>query len=160
MPYAVIGGNAVGLWVSRVDESLVRSTRDVDVLLRRDDLERAIVAMEAARFVYRHVAGMNVFLDGPDAKVGDAVRVLFANERVRPSDVAAAPDVVDVESDPRFTVASLRALVRLKLIAFRDKDRTHLRDLIGVGLIDDSWPARLPPELGERLQQLLDDPHG
>lgn len=28
--YAVIGGNAVAAWVSRVDESVVRNTRDVD----------------------------------------------------------------------------------------------------------------------------------
>jgi hypothetical protein len=50
--------------------------------------------------------------------------------------------------------------VRMKLIAWRDKDRTHLRDMIGVGLVDAAWPARLPPPLGARLQQLLDDPNG
>jgi hypothetical protein len=36
----------------------------------------------------------------------------------------------------------------------------HLLDMIGVGLIDDTWPARFPAELAERLQQLLDDPDG
>jgi hypothetical protein len=50
--------------------------------------------------------------------------------------------------------------VRVKLTALRDKDRTHLRDLIDVGLIDHTWPAKLPPELGKRLQQLLDTPEG
>ena len=30
----------------------------------------------------------------------------------------------------------------------------HLRDLIGVHLIDASWLAKLPPELAERLQQI------
>ena len=29
VPYAVIGGNAVQHWVSQVDESVVRNTRDV-----------------------------------------------------------------------------------------------------------------------------------
>jgi hypothetical protein len=48
----------------------------------------------------------------------------------------------------------------MKLIANRCKDRVHLLDLIGVGLIDATWPARFPPPLGERLQQLLDDPNG
>jgi hypothetical protein len=33
-------------------------------------------------------------------------------------------------------------------------------DLISVGQIDASWPARFPPPLGERLQQLLDNPNG
>lgn len=37
IPYAVIGGNAVAAWVSRVDDSVVRNTRDVDLLVMRDD---------------------------------------------------------------------------------------------------------------------------
>jgi hypothetical protein len=32
--------------------------------------------------------------------------------------------------------------------------------MIDVGLIDATWPARLPPELGARLQQILDPPEG
>jgi|GEM_PF-3984795 len=36
----------------------------------------------------------------------------------------------------------------------------HLRDLIDVDLIDESWTKRLPPSLAERLQQLLDNPDG
>src|SRR5207248_3972302 len=39
IPYAVIGGNAVAAWVSRVDESAVRNTPDVDLLLRRQDFD-------------------------------------------------------------------------------------------------------------------------
>ena len=54
----------------------------------------------------------------------------------------------------------LESLVRMKLTSFRDKDRMHIRDLIGVGLIDATWPARFPPELAARLQELLDDPNG
>jgi hypothetical protein len=46
------------------------------------------------------------------------------------------------------------------LIANRRKDQVHLLDLIGVGLVDATWPARFPPPLGQRLQQLLDDPNG
>jgi hypothetical protein len=55
---------------------------------------------------------------------------------------------------------SLEALVCMKLNSFRLKDRVHLLDMIGVGLLDQSWPARLPPELAARLQQLLDNPNG
>src|SRR3954471_18875096 len=80
VPYAVAGGNAVALWVSRVDEAAVRNTQDVDVLLRRSDLEAAKRALETAGFVYRKVGNLDVFLDGPDAKVRDAVHVIFANE--------------------------------------------------------------------------------
>lgn len=159
--YAVVGGNAVASWVSRVDEAAVRNTQDVDILIRRGDLDAATAAMAAAGFVYRHAASIDMFLDGPDARARDAVRVVFAGERVYAEYAAPAPDVT--ESEPtaaNFRVLSLDALVRMKLTSFRDKDRTHVRDLIGVGLVDASWPARLPAELAARLQQLLDDPDG
>ena len=66
------------------------------------------------------------------------------------------------ESEPAggFRVFALEALVRIKLTAFRDKDRIHLRDLIDVGLVDASWPSRFPPVLSQRLQSLLDTPGG
>ncbi len=156
--YAVAGGNAVAAWVSRVDEAAVRNTQDVDILLRRDDLERAKIAMAPAGFIFRHVRGVDMFLDGPDAKARDAVHIVFAGEKVRPEYDAAAPDVTESELDPSFRVLSLEALVRMKLTSFRLKDKVHLLDMIGVGLIDASWPLRLSPALGERLQQLLDNP--
>ena len=160
VPYAVVGGNAVALWVSRVDESAVRNTQDVDILLRRADLDAARRAMEEAGFVHRSSAGMEVFLDGPGAKARDAVHIVFANEKVRPDEPAANPDVSESEAADRFRVLSLEALVRIKLTAFRDKDKVHVRDLIEVGLVDESWMARLGRELGARLQSLLDTPEG
>ncbi len=48
----------------------------------------------------------------------------------------------------------------MKLTSFRDKDRVHLRDLIEVGLIDANWLPRLPVELRDRLQNLLEYPEG
>src|SRR6201988_2058276 len=77
VPYAVAGGNAVAAWVSRVDETAVRNTQDVDILLRRKDLERAKTAMSAAGFVYRHVKSIDMFLDGPEAKARAAVHIVF-----------------------------------------------------------------------------------
>src|SRR6059058_3100805 len=54
--YAVAGGNAVAAWVTRVDESAVRNTRDVDILIRRDDLETVKTALDQAGFLYKHTA--------------------------------------------------------------------------------------------------------
>ncbi len=48
----------------------------------------------------------------------------------------------------------------MKLTSFRDKDRTHLRDMIDVGLINATWPARFSKTLAARLQELLDNPEG
>ncbi|MEX2175536.1 MAG: nucleotidyltransferase family protein [Pirellulaceae bacterium] len=160
VPYAVVGGNAVAAWVATVDESAVRNTRDVDILIRRADLPAAKLALEAAGFIYRHVKGIDMFLDGPGTKARDAVHILFANEKVRPDDPVPVGDVekTHVENNVRFL--PLESLVRMKLIANRDKDRTHLRDMLELGLIDASWCQKLPPELAVRLQHLLDTPEG
>ena len=160
IPYAVVGGNAVAAWVSRVDEAAVRNTQDVDILLRRDDLERARVALEAAGFVFRHVKSFDMFLDGPGAKVRDAIHVVYAGEKIEPDYLARAPDLSEVDEAGPFHVVDLEPLVRMKLTSYRFKDRVHLLDMIGVGLIDATWPARFPAELGARLQELLDNPDG
>jgi len=160
IPYAVGGGNAVAAWVSEVDEAAVRNTRDVDILLRRADLERAKQALAGAGFVYRHASGIDTFLDGPGAKARDAVHIIFAGEKVRKEYAAPAPDVSEVKATGTTRVLSLDALVRMKLTSFRDKDRTHVRDLIDVGLVDATWIARLPEALGNRLRLILDNPEG
>jgi hypothetical protein len=160
VPYAVVGGNAVALWVSRIDEAAVRNTQDVDVLVRRPDFPAVKAALESVGFAHHEIAGIDVFLDGPAAKPRNAVHLVFAGEKVRPHEPAVNPDVSESEDAGLFRVISLEALVRIKLTAFRDKDRTHLRDLIEVGLVDAAWPARLPRALADRLQQLLDSPEG
>ncbi len=158
IPYAVAGGNAVAVWVTRVDEAAVRNTRDVDILIRRADLDAVKSALEGAGFLYRHSAGVDLFLDGPEAKARDAVHVVFAGEKVRAHEPLPNPDVTESEWADPFRVLSLPALVRIKLTAFRDKDRTHLRDLLDVGLLDAAWVQRLPSELAARLQMLIDTP--
>jgi hypothetical protein len=160
VPYAVVGGNAVGAWVEQVDESAVRATQDVDLAVRRSDFDAVKAALHAAGFQYRHAARVEMFLDGPGAKARDAVHIVFSGERVREEYVAAVPDVAESVPFKPYRVLALEALVRMKLTSFRDKDRTHLRDLIGVGLVDETWPSRFIPELAARLQQLLDTPEG
>ncbi len=162
--YAVVGGNAVAAWVSRVDEAAVRNTKDVDFLLRRRDLSAARVALESVGFVHREIAmlgsggTMNIFLDGAGAKVRDAVHLLWACEKVRAEHPVPTPDVDQAEDTGEFRLISLPALVTMKLSSFRDKDRMHLRDLLDVGLIDESWLETLSPELASRLRQILDNP--
>jgi len=160
VPYAVIGGNAVGAWIEQVDETAVRATQDVDLAIRREDLDRAKTALEGAGFIYRRVAGIDMFLDGPGSKARDAVHVIFCGEKVREEYVAEVPDVVETTSFTAFRVLTLEALVRMKLTSYRRKDQVHLLDLIDVGLIDAAWPAKYPSELAARLQHLLDTPDG
>jgi hypothetical protein len=158
IPYAVAGGNAVAAWVATVDASAVRNTQDVDILLKRSDLDLAAAALEKAGFIRRHVAGLDIFVDGPDAKARDAVHIVFAGEKVRPEYESAAPDVNESEKHAAFRVMKLEVLVRMKLASFLIDDCVDLRDLLDVGLIDEGWKTRFSPPLAERLQQLIDTP--
>jgi hypothetical protein len=155
IPCAVVGGQAVAAWVARVDREAVRNTKDVDLLVRRRDLARIVEALQAVGFVYQTVFGVEAFLDGPQGSVRSAVHLVFAGERVRPDYPLPAPEVAESEPGPEFRVATLDALVRMKLTSFRMKDKLHLIDLLDVGLLDASWSARLPPELAARLAELI-----
>lgn len=160
IPYAVIGGNAVQHWVSQVDESVVRNTRDVDLILNEKDLSRAIPALESVGFIYRRSAGVTMFLDGPKAKARDAVHVVFAGKKVREDYPEPVPEIDRYELIGDARTLPFDRLIAMKLTSFRDKDRVHIRDMISVGLIDASWLDRLGPQLRIRLMELLDDPEG
>jgi hypothetical protein len=69
-------------------------------------------------------------------------------EKVRPDSLLPAPDVTESEATPTFRLLGLEPLVRMKLTSYRDKDRTDLRDLISVALVDASWPKRFPAGAG------------
>lgn len=110
--------------------------------------------------MFRHAAGMDLFLDRADSSPRDAVHIIFSGEMVREGEPGPNPDVGESTEFGAFRVIDLEALVRIKLTAFRRKDQVHIMDLIGVGLVDASWTKRLPPMLAGRLQQLLDTPDG
>jgi hypothetical protein len=160
VPYAVVGGHAVAFWVASIDEGATRNTPDVNVLVRRADADGARAALVEAGFVPHEIPGGLLFLDGPKATERQAVHVFFAREKVRDEDVLPTPDVSESVAGRRFRVIDLEALLRMKLTAFRTKDRMHVRDLLDVGAIDASWTSRLVPELAVRLQQILDNPNG
>lgn len=160
IPYAVVGGNAVASWVATVDEGAVRNTRDVDLLVRRSDLPAITAALEQAGFVRDEVLDVVMFRDGPEGKPSEAVHLLFVREKTRPEHLLPAPDIQTVQDPANFGVIALESLVVMKLMSNRDKDRTHLRDLIAVRLVDESWLMKFPPELAGRLKLILDTPDG
>jgi len=160
IPYAVIGGNAVAAWVSTVDPGAARNTVDVDIMVNRADLPAVKVALESAGFHHYELMDVHMFLDGPNGRPRDAVHLLFAGEKVKLQYSEAAPELTATASHESYKLIGLEPLVIMKLTSFRDKDRTHLRDMIEVGILDDSWTPRLPSELASRLQELLDNPEG
>ena len=160
VPYAVVGGHAVAAWVSQIDPAAVRTTVDVDILIARVDFDRARAALEAVGFVHSFTFGIDIFVDGPEGKAREAVHIIFAGERVKPGDAVPAPDLSATAAFEGYKIVEFDRLLVMKLTAFRDKDRTHLRDMIDVGLIDAATLDRLPPELRPRLEQLLNNPDG
>jgi hypothetical protein len=158
VPYAVVGGNAVASWVATVDEGAVRNTRDIDLLVRRSDLPAITAALEQAGFVRDELLDVVLFRDGPQGKPGDAIHLLFAGEKTRADHLLPAPEIQTVTDPANFPVIALESLVVMKLMSNRRKDQVHVQDLIGVGLIDQSWLPKLPAELADRLKQILDTP--
>jgi len=152
VPYVVIGGNAVAVWVGSRDEGAIRNTKDVDVLLNRADLSNAEKAMSAAGFDMAEIDGITMFLDQTDPMPSRGVHVVFAGEKIKSFDSYPAPPVVKgIRSPEGVDAIELRELLILKLIAFRDIDRVHIRDMIRVGLIDDALAEQIPTELRPRL---------
>lgn len=158
IPYVVVGGNAVAYWVSRVDEGATRNTPDVDILIERSDLEAAKSAIVSAGFVHAEIGGEHRFDDGSNSKLSCGIRLRFAGEYLRTGDPVPVPTLAESVRTVSMRVVSLEALVRMKLVAWRLKDRVHLQDMTRVGLLDDTWPAKYPPPLDDRLRDILANP--
>jgi hypothetical protein len=127
IPYAVVGGNAVASWVATVDEGAVRNTRDVDLLVRRDDLPAVASALENAGFVRGELLDVVMFRDGPDGKPSEAVHLLFSGEKTRPGQILPAPEIETVADPANFRLITLDSLVVMKLVSHRSIDCVHLR---------------------------------
>jgi hypothetical protein len=156
VPFALVGGQAVVLWVSTRDPAAVRTTKDVDLLLDRGDLPRARAAALTADMDYFELLGVGMFLDRDDPNPRHAVHLVWAGEKVRPEYELPSPPIDErQELSPGLPVVSLAGLVRMKLLSNRDRDRVHLTDMIEVGLIGREMLVGLTPALARRLEGLL-----
>jgi hypothetical protein len=155
VPYAVIGGHAVAVWVARIDEDAVRNTVDVDILLRREDFARASAALDEAGFEPSDVLGVPIFVERAKPSPRRGVHIVFADERVRPHEPHPAPGLSQVSrANDGFAVIDLLPLLVMKLTANRDKDRTHIRDMLELQMITPELEAQLPADLRARLDAI------
>jgi hypothetical protein len=155
IPYAVVGGNAVAAWVARVDPAATRTTKDVDLLVGRQDLDAVSAAITGLGYRRDELSGLVLFVEPDEASRRGGVRLVVAGEPVRPSYAHSAPDVSEAIREPgAFAVLDLPALVRMKLTSLRPIDRVHIGDLLAVGLIDARVRGSLPPDLQERLAEV------
>lgn len=159
IPYAVVGGNAVAAWVATVDEDAVRATKDVDLLLRRSDITAATQALTALDLERVEVLGVTMFVDRKRPSPKKGVHIVFANEKVHGHYEHAAPDTAQsVRAPAGFMVIDLRSLLEMKLQAFRDIDRVHVRDLLSVQLLTDPLIDDVPSDLRKRLHEIRKTP--
>ena len=155
--YAVIGGNAVAAWVARVDPGATRSTKDVDLLVDQSDIDRIEEVLGEAGFTREEVLGVTLFKEPDEPSVRASIHLVWAQQKVRPEYALPAPALDESARDPQgFYVIDLPALVRMKLTSFRDIDRVHVADMLGVGLIDETIKTSLPSNLQQRLSTVLD----
>ena len=117
---------------------------------------KARTAATSAGFDYFEVMGVGMFLDRDDPNPRRAVHIVWAGEKVRPEYDYPSPTMDQrLELLPGINVLSLPGLVKMKLIANRDQDRVHLRDMIDVGLVSRELLGQLPKPLADRLDLLL-----
>ena len=96
-----------------------------------------------------------MLVDSAAPKARSGVHLLFAGERVRPTDLEPVPSLSEPGVDDNgILVTSIASIVRMKLISFRLRDKTHIVDMDSVGLITPEIEAALPDALRERLQQV------
>jgi hypothetical protein len=153
LDYRIVGGVATYCYVEEAAPDAGRLTRDVDIMVRREDLEKIARAAEPFGFRYRHVAGVDMLVKADEPSVRRAVHMVIAGERVRPSDVEAVPNLGESRRIRGVHLVPLADLVRMKLTSNRLKDGAHIVDLDEAGLITAEIEAGLTPVLRARLAE-------
>jgi hypothetical protein len=153
--YRVVGGFAAYMHINEVEPMGARLTRDIDVAIDRADLDAIIEATRPYGFRYRHAAGVDMLVDAEAPKAHSAVHLLFIGEKVRKEYTEAVPVFSPaVQYENGISIISVADLVKMKLTSFRLKDRVHIQDLDGAGLITPEVEAQLSPLLKVRLQEV------
>jgi hypothetical protein len=153
--YRVVGGFAAYMHVNEVEPMAARLTRDIDVAIDRADLDAIIEATRPYGFRYRHAAGVDMLVDAEAPKAHSAIHLLFIREKVRKDYEEPVPAFSPaVQYENGISIISVADLVKMKLTSYRDKDRVHVRDMDGVGLITEEVEAGLSPILLGRLKHI------
>jgi hypothetical protein len=154
IPYRVVGGMGVFIHVFARNPEQARLTADVDVGVAREDLERITEAAGKAGFRFRHVAGVDMFVDSDPPRARSAVHLLFLNEKVTPNDLEPVPASEPVPTREGVLIAPVVDLVHMKLTSYRLKDQVHIQDLDHAGLITPEIEQTLSEPLLARLQEV------
>lgn len=152
--YRVIGGLATYLYVEDREPDAGRLTKDIDIVVRREDLSRISEAVRSVGLEYRHTAGIEMLVDKDEPSARRAVHMVFTGERVRPEYSAPVPPLGQPHVLQGVRLISLEDLAKMKLTSFRLKDQVHIQDLDKAGLITAEVESALPEDLRARLARV------
>jgi hypothetical protein len=97
-----------------------------------------------------------MLLYGEEKKAVKGVHLVFTGEAVKANQApnpAIAPERIRIYGKD-VSVVPVGDLVRMKLNAFRDKDRVHVRAMDEIGMITPEIESELSPELRSRLKHV------
>ena len=154
LEYRVIGGLAVYLYVEEAEPDAGRLTRDIDIAVRREDLDRIARAVEPFGLQYKHVAGVDMLVQTAAPTARRAIHLIFTGEKVKANYPEPAPEIGPSRTIQGVRLIPLADLVAMKLTSFRSKDETHLKDLDEAGLITPEIELGLSETLRARLAQV------
>jgi len=77
LEYRVVGGLAAYLYVEEAEPDAGRLTRDIDIVVRREDPESIAAAVKPFGLEYRHVAGIDMLLQVDEPSARRAVHLIF-----------------------------------------------------------------------------------
>lgn len=109
--YRVVGGLATYLYVEEAEPDAGRLTRDIDIAVSRQDLDRIAQAVKPFGLEYRHAAGVDRLIRmGQPAR--RAVHLVFTGEKVRREYSEPVP-----EPGPSRTIHGIRLISLADLVA-------------------------------------------
>lgn len=149
IPYEVIGGLAVLIHVEEANPEFTSLTRDVDLIVRRSDLERIKLTVARNGFRFRHSFGEDMLIYGDGKSAKNAVHLIFNREKASPIE----PERKRIHGK-EVMVIPVADLLQMKLTSNRDKDRVHIRSMDAAGLLTHETERRLTPELLSRLKHI------
>jgi hypothetical protein len=154
LEYRVVGGLATYLYVEESEPDAGRLTKDIDIAVRREDLQKIAEAVKPFGLQYRCAAGVNMLAPAGERPARRAVCLICTGEKVRPDYPEPVPELGPYRTVKGVRLIPLPDLIRMKLTSFRAKDEAHLKDLDEAGLITPEIQAELSPILRERLVQV------
>ncbi len=151
--YRVVGGLATFLYVEEREPDAGRLTKDIDIIVRREDLEAICLAVEPFGMQYRHVASAAMLVQKGQPSTRRAVHMIFSGEKFREEYPETVPELAAFRSLQGVRLVPAEDLIRMKLTSYRVQDETHVKDLDEAGVITPEIESQLSSLQQDRLRQ-------